>query len=253
MLTCSRAMTIASVREMACRSILALLYVFLLSDEASSAEPPKKLTRNQQTLVQVEDVPGLPRMLLIGDSISMFYTLPVRTLLEGQANVHRPPVNCRSSKQILAELDDYLGSNPWDVIHFNCGGHDITYRKNEKPTPPPEGTIQVPLDEYKQNLRTIVKRLKKTGARLIWASTTPMGQEYIKQGFRFESDILAYNVAAAEIMKQEGIPINDLYTLTKANIEKLVKDGVHFTDQGSDILAKAVANSIQRELSAARN
>ena len=80
-----------------------------------------------------------------------------------------------------------------------------------------------------------------------------MGQEYIKQGFRFESDILAYNVAAAEIMKQEGIPINDLYTLTKANIEELVKDGVHFTDRGSDILAKAVANVIQRELSAARN
>src|SRR5688572_25354832 len=96
MLSCSRAMTIDSISEMACRSVLAFLYVFLVIAKASSAEPPKKLTRNQQTLVQVDDVPGLPRVLLVGDSISMFYTLPTRKLLEGKANIHRPPVNCRS-------------------------------------------------------------------------------------------------------------------------------------------------------------
>ena len=43
---------------------------------------------------QIEDVKGLPRVLLIGDSISIGYTLPVRNLLYGKANVHRPPVNC---------------------------------------------------------------------------------------------------------------------------------------------------------------
>ncbi len=35
-----------------------------------------------------------PRVLLIGDSISMGYTLGVRARLAGKANVHRPPENC---------------------------------------------------------------------------------------------------------------------------------------------------------------
>ena len=34
-------------------------------------------------MVEIQDVPGLPRVLLIGDSISIGYTLPVRGLLQG--------------------------------------------------------------------------------------------------------------------------------------------------------------------------
>jgi lysophospholipase L1-like esterase len=87
-------------------------------------------------------------------------------------------------------------------------------------TPPPQGTITVPLDEYKTNPRAIIKRLKQTKAEIIWAATTPMGEAYIKKGYRFEEDIVKYNAAAAEVMKEEGIPINDLYTLTKPNADK---------------------------------
>ena len=38
----------------------------------------------------IQDNPALPRVLLIGDSISIGYTLPVRELLDGRANLHRP-------------------------------------------------------------------------------------------------------------------------------------------------------------------
>lgn len=37
-------------------------------------------------LLPVQEQPGLPRVLLVGDSISIGYTLPVRTLLAGRAN-----------------------------------------------------------------------------------------------------------------------------------------------------------------------
>jgi lysophospholipase L1-like esterase len=217
------------------------------ADVPKSTKQPEKL---HPTLVQVKDTPGLPRVLLIGDSVSMWYTLPVRKLLEGKANVHRPPVNCHHSRQVLAELDSYLGDKPWDVIHLNCGGHDITYRINGDgaATPPPEGKIVVPLDQYQANLRAIIKRLKQTKAKIIWAATTPMGEAYIKKGFRFEEDIVKYNAAAAEIMKEEGIPINDLYSLAKPYANKLLKDGVHFTNEGSDVLAKAVVEQIQKQL-----
>jgi acyl-CoA thioesterase-1 len=80
---------------------------------------------------QIEDVKGLPRVLLIGDSISIGYTLPVRSLLHGKANVHRPPVNCAATIHGLKSLEKWLatgGENKkWDIIHFNWGLHDLKY------------------------------------------------------------------------------------------------------------------------------
>jgi hypothetical protein len=40
---------------------------------------------------------SLPDVLLLGDSISIGYTLPTRRRLAGLANVYRPPVNCRAA------------------------------------------------------------------------------------------------------------------------------------------------------------
>ena len=73
------------------------------------------------------DVPGLPRVLLLGDSISIGYTLPVRERLRGIANVHRPAENCGPTKLGLAHLDQWIGSGHWDLIHFNFGLHDLKY------------------------------------------------------------------------------------------------------------------------------
>ena len=69
----------------------------------------------------------LPRVLIIGDSISIGYTLPVRKLLDGRANVHRAAANCGPTTRGLESLDAWLGDKPWDVIHFNWGLHDLKY------------------------------------------------------------------------------------------------------------------------------
>src|SRR5512133_119554 len=102
---------------------LSLLTLPLL--QAAGAAPKKK--EPSPVLAAVTDVPGLPRVLLIGDSISMGYTLPVRTLLAGKANVHRPPENCGDTARGVKSLDKWLGDGKWDVIHFNFGLHDLKY------------------------------------------------------------------------------------------------------------------------------
>ena len=226
--------------------VLAVLGILLFWFAATTNAAPKSKPRsNYPSFVQVEDVPGLARVLLIGDSISMQYTFPVRKLLEGKANVHRPARNCRHTRQTLEELDEYLGEGRWGVIHFNWGIHDVTHVNQEgKIATPPEGKHQVPLDEYKRNVRTLVQRLKQTGARLIWASTTPIDN----RGFRRDVDVVAYNAAAAEVMQAEGVIVNDLYALVKPRAEKLLADGVHFTGNGSIVLAEAVAGAIQKAL-----
>ncbi|NOX80280.1 MAG: SGNH/GDSL hydrolase family protein, partial [Deltaproteobacteria bacterium] len=106
----------------------------------------------------VKDDPNLPRILLIGDSISRGYTVQVREALAGKVNVHRAPANCGSTAVGLRKLHIWLGDGKWDLIQFNFGIHD----RNSKP------------DDYAARLEQIVKRLKATGARLVWASTTPL-------------------------------------------------------------------------------
>ncbi len=73
----------------------------------------------------VKDDPSLPRILIIGDSISRGYTLPVRKALAGKVNVHRAPANCGPTATGLKKLDVWLGNGKWDLITWNFGIHDL--------------------------------------------------------------------------------------------------------------------------------
>src|ERR1700736_5093714 len=114
---------------------------------AQTTTPPNPAFR------EIQDAPGLPRVLLIGDSISIGYTEPVRTILTGKANVQRIPENGAATLTGVKNLDQWLGTAKWDVIHFNFGLHDLKQMD--------DGKHQVSLPDYETNLRTIVKRLRK--------------------------------------------------------------------------------------------
>ncbi len=202
-------------------------------------------------LVQVDDVPGLPRVLLIGDSISIGYTLPVREMLDGKANVHRPPTNCGPTTRGLAQIDAWIGEKPWDVIHFNWGLHDLKYVvEGEKIVAvDTAGAHQlVPIDAYEKNLATLVERLQETGAALIWRNTTPVPEG--ARG-RVVGDSVRYNEAAARVMAAAGVPTHDLYAFAKENAAKIQrKADVHYTTDGSRQLAAEVVEAITAKLPA---
>ena len=193
------------------------------------------------------DVPGLPRVLLLGDSISIGYTLPVRERLRGIANVHRPAENCGPTKLGLAHLDQWLGSGHWDLIHFNFGLHDLKYVDAEgNVADVAKGRQLAAPAEYEKNLRTLVARLQKTGAVLIFATTTPVPSG---TGFRVEGDERRYNQVAREVMRENGIAIDDLCAFVvprQAAIQ--LPHNVHFTPEGCQELAVAVAASIKAGL-----
>lgn len=189
---------------------------------------------------------GLPNVLIIGDSISIGYMKPLERLLEGKARVVHNPGNAAHSGNGLAKIDEWLGDTKWDVIHFNHGLHDLKYvDANGANTASKEvGHIQIPLDQYKRNMEAIVARLEKTGARLIFATTTPF-PEKPEGPLREPADAAKYNAAALDIMKHHGVAIDDLYTFALPQLEKIQKPkNVHFTDEGSEILAKEVAGHI---------
>ena len=150
----------------------------------------------------VVDQPGLPRALLIGDSISIGYTVTVQKALAGQANVHRIPENGADTANGLKKIESWLGGSHWDVIHFNWGLHDLKVT--------PQGEHQVSIEAYEKNLAVLVERLKTTGARLIWAATTPV-PEGKQNPVRESSDVPRYNAVARRLMESKGIVTDDLY------------------------------------------
>lgn len=98
--------------------------------------------------------------------------------------------------------------------------------------------------EYMQNMRVIVATLKTTGAKLIFATTTPVVSE-TKNPLRTPQAPLAYNGAAVKIMQENQIAVNDLYAYCLPNLgEWQLPKNVHFKPAGSDALATQVATII---------
>ncbi len=197
-----------------------------------------------------------PRVLILGDSISIGYTPLVRKLLSDDAVVYRPTINmagaenCAGTDKGILNIDRWLkahGGN-WDVIHFNFGLHDLKHvqpdnpnRNSNDPTHPQQSSPA----EYRQQLLQIVAKLKETDAALILATTTPVPDGGVKP-YRDVSSPLKYNAVAVQIAKENGIDVNDLYELTNSQLEKVQQPvNVHFNSTGNKILATQVAEHIR--------
>ena len=198
---------------------------------ASAAEPAPK---------------DLPKVLIIGDSISIGYTPYVKRQLKDEATVSRNPGNAAHTGTGLEKIDAWLGDTRWDVIHFNWGLHDLCYRKGDAKDKV-NGTLTTTLEQYEKNLDQLVTRLKKTGATLVWASTTivPEGE-----AGRIAGDDKKYNEVAARVMKKHGITINDLYALSTTIATDLFAHAgdVHYKPAGYQKLGTQVAESIRTAL-----
>jgi lysophospholipase L1-like esterase len=229
---------------------LAVALVLSSSNGFAQDKAKKKNAAKKGPLAPIEDVEGLPRVLLIGDSISIGYTLPVREGLKGKANVHRPQANCGPTTNGLKNIDAWLGDKKWDVIHFNWGLHDLKYLgpngENLQDPNDPKNHQQVPPAEYEKNLTKLVERLKKTEAKLIWRNTTPVPEG--AKG-RVVGDSAKYNEIAAKVMKEQGVRIHDMFGFVKPKQDKIMlKANVHFSKEGSKELATDVVNVITKAL-----
>ena len=193
----------------------------------------------------------LPKILIIGDSISGGYFPFVQDSLIGKAKVFQPTYIdengktkgcCGGTTQGLKEMDSFLSNKKWDIIHFNFGLHDIKHidpitGKNSKNLSHPH---QASPEQYEKNLIEIVEKLKRTGAKLIFATTTPYPDKLGKQ-MRSPGMPKVYNEVALRVMNNNGIEINDLYGLVLPRMEELQRpNNVHFLEKGSEVLAEHI-------------
>lgn len=198
----------------------------------------------------------LPNILILGDSISIGYTPFVQEYLKGKANVFRPmlengkPENCQGTTNGVKNIDRWLGTKKWDIIHFNFGLHDIkhvdpvTGENSQNPKHPQQANRK----QYKRNLETIVEKLKATGAKLIFATTTPY-PDVVEGPLRKPGMPQKYNRVAVKIMNKNGILINNLHAFMVPRMAELQRpNNVHFKEEGSRELAKKVVERINEVL-----
>ena len=200
----------------------------------------KSLAQYYQGTKKSSKIAELPKVLIIGNSISLGYTPYVAKLLQGKADVIHNPANAQDTRYGLENLDEWLEMDDWDVIHFNWGLWDLR-RDNGFDKP-----CRVPLDQYRRNLTELVTRLKAAGAGLIWAATTPVPDGAAR---RIPGTEHNYNKAALEIIDAAKIHTNDLHSLMRDNLKRYqIPANVHFYANGSQAMALQVANEILQVL-----
>ncbi|MGB0144476.1 MAG: SGNH/GDSL hydrolase family protein [Akkermansiaceae bacterium] len=199
---------------------------------------------------EVSENSPLPRILLIGDSISGGYQQGVKKQLEGKAEVVKNRGNAEWTGTGLLKIDEYLGDRSWDLIHFNWGLWDLYGWRYHKEDRSPEA--------YAKRLDQLVTRMKKTGAKLIWATTTPACPEpEVTMKRRWKQDVVIsvegqakYRKAALAVMKKHGVAVNDLYGLMKSDLAKYATgpDNVHYNSAGCKRLANQVAVVLEKAM-----
>ena len=193
-----------------------------------------------------------PRILIIGDSISIGYTPFVKDNLANKAAVFHNPGNAQHTGTGLEKIDEWIGNEKWDIIQFNWGLWDLCYRhpdsKVQGNRDKEKGEITYTIDEYTSNLDSIVNMLQtKTDAKLIFVTTTYVPEN---EAGRFQNDVIRYNDAAKKIMKNNSIIVNDIYEQSIQIHEKFGNglDDVHYSNQGYEELSKLVTGFLKTEI-----
>ncbi|HEY3837029.1 MAG TPA: SGNH/GDSL hydrolase family protein [Bryobacteraceae bacterium] len=178
----------------------------------------------------------LPRVALIGDSITRAYFPAVESNLKGKAYVARIATSKAIGDPALpGEVTLFLSEAKFDVVHVNIGMHGWGYSE----------------DEYRQYLPDLLAAIRKAapGAKLVWASTTPVRKD--KDPGPTNQRIAARNRIAREFFSSQNIPVDDLAALMAAH-QDLHSDDVHFNPDGSKLLAEQVSKSVAGLLPATR-
>lgn len=205
---------------------------------------------------RLTDDPNLPRVLVIGDSISMNYHNAAKEALTGIANYHRIEGNGFSVIHGVNNAELWLGNYHekgfhWDVILFNHGLHDLKQAYDAETDT--FGAYAVSLEDYKANLEKLIGILKRTGATLVWTSTTPIPNDRKGSYARRKGVARIFNAAAMKVMQRHSeIITNDLYRLVDDSSlfdEWRKGDDVHFYEEKErELIGEAVASAVRQAL-----
>lgn len=199
--------------------------------------------------------PDLPRVYVIGDSISIQYHKYLEKFLQGKVALDRK----RDNGEALENLDIPKGANGGDsrmVLEYfkiktkernfkpdylllNCGLHDIKTKITTN-------TRQVSEVDYRKNLSELIALAKANEIKIIWIRTTPVvdsihNHTKNKWRHRFSKDVTAYNSIADSLFSANHIPIIDLHSFTQSLGSEHFIDHVHYDEATRRLQAAYIA------------
>ena len=183
---------------------------------------------------------SLPRVLLIGDSITNGYLEPVRKELAGKANIDAwiTPTT-QADRNLGATLEAILSQHDYAVVHFNLGLHG--WQKG-----------RIPEGQFEPLTRLMVQNLRKFApkAKLIWATITPVTVKGAPEKLNpeIQPTIGQHNTMALKVMNEENVTINDLSTLMLKNLPLAAGDMFHWKKEGMVLITAAVTEAITASL-----
>lgn len=225
---------------------------------ADNITPDAAILRFNRRANPVIEDPTLPRVLIIGDSISGHYHERLRLLMEGKANIvgeasfsSRPDprksvwasVGPRFYRTDFAtkgdDLKNFLAeSGPWDIVHFNIGIHMFSKAQpgDEKP--------------YAEKLRQVVQTIRDSGAVCLFANSTgTVADNTIPNSPLYLTNCKAFNAAAEEVMREMNVPVTDIYGMIQPRIKELISgDLIHTNAEADQMMAELIANRLSETI-----
>lgn len=204
----------------------------------------------------------VPKLFLIGDSISIQYSPFLDQYLQGvlefdrkrdngeaEENLDVPQgANGGDSRMVLAYLKSKVNDPDFhpDFLLLNCGLHDIK-------TDAKSGKIQVGKEEYKENLIAISDLLRNRGIQLLWIRTTPVvdsihNKHKDREFWRYATDLAAYNDIADKVFEDRKVPVIDLYHFTQQSGPEHFIDHVHYNESTRALQAAYIAGFLNNYL-----
>ena len=215
--------------------------------------PILRFSRHRQPAIEDS---RLPRVLIIGDSISGHYLERLRLLMDGKANIVGEASMDKNKNTWAAvgnrfyrsdaasrgdDLKNYLAeSGPWDIVHFNNGIHMFSRAKpgDEKP--------------YAEQLRKVVATIRESGAVCLFANSTGTpADNTIPSSPNYLTNCRAFNAAAEEVMRELSVPVTDIHGLIQPRIKELISaDLIHTNAEADQMMAELIATRLKETMAA---
>lgn len=177
---------------------------------------------------------NLPRMLIVGDSISCGYRRIVAQKLLEQIHVDGIGTSKAVDNEHYFALISYvLRQQPYgEIIQFNNGLHGW----------------HLDIEQYRfYYAKTVDYIMQEYGRKVILATTTPVRDKNDLSQFAARNDIvLARNQAMHEIAEERGLIVNDLYSAVAEKPQLWQADGVHLKEEGYQLLAQQTVDNITK-------
>lgn len=181
------------------------------------------------------DKNDLPRILLIGDSITNGYQSFVRKKLEGVCYVDYVSTSYAIDNPFYSQLIiNFVKNSTYDLIHFNHGLHG--YHLSDK--------------SFEKRIRKLIDTISSKTTTFTIANITCINKPGNKKPHSgWMKRVIERNAIFDSIAKEKGFEIDNLYDVSKEMlVSNRFEDGTHYIESGYDILSSKVSQFIKDNL-----